>query len=170
MPVSKFVAVGLDGSPEARVALEYAAEEARLRGTQLKVVTAFAFPQYTALGQAYPVLVTPEQIEADVVAASHRIVDQVLAGVEHPPPVAIAARPGGAAQVLIECATGAEMLVIGHRGRGALASTTLGSVGLHCVLHARCPVTVVRGALQRETAREPAAAAIPARRAATATS
>ena len=36
--------------------------------------------------------------------------------------------------------------MLGHRGRGAVRSALLGSVGLHCVLHATCPVTTVRQA------------------------
>jgi nucleotide-binding universal stress UspA family protein len=58
--------------------------------------------------------------------------------------------------VLVEASEGADLLVLGHRGRGALRSALLGSVGLHCVLHATCPVTVVRPAAA--IARTPAAA------------
>jgi nucleotide-binding universal stress UspA family protein len=38
----------------------------------------------------------------------------------------------------------ADLLVVGHRGRGGIARACLGSVGLQCVLHAACPVVVVR--------------------------
>jgi hypothetical protein len=34
--------------------------------------------------------------------------------------------------------------VVGHLGRGGIASACLGSVGLQCVLHGACPVVVVR--------------------------
>jgi len=51
---------------------------------------------------------------------------------------------GRPADVLIEVSRRAALLVVGHRGRGPLTSALLGSVGLHCVLHAVCPVTVVR--------------------------
>ena len=37
----------------------------------------------------------------------------------------------------------AVVLVVGHRGRGAVASRVIGSVGLSVVLHAACTVTVV---------------------------
>ena len=47
----------------------------------------------------------------------------------------------------------ADLLVLGHRGRGAFRSAVLGSVGLHCVLHATCPVTIVRA--ERAAASEP---------------
>ena len=52
-------------------------------------------------------------------------------------PTEVVAVPGPAAKALIEQAAGAEVLVVGHRGRGGFTSAVLGSVGLHCVLHAR---------------------------------
>jgi nucleotide-binding universal stress UspA family protein len=56
-------------------------------------------------------------------------------------PLAVA---GGPAPVLLDAAKGADLLVLGHRGQGAFSSAVLGSVGLQCVLHATCPVTIVR--------------------------
>jgi nucleotide-binding universal stress UspA family protein len=53
--------------------------------------------------------------------------------------------------VLVDQSRDADMLVVGHRGRGGLRSAVLGSVGLQCVLHAAVPVTVVRPV--QETAR-----------------
>ena len=64
---------------------------------------------------------------------------------------------------LVEQSRQAALLVLGHRGRGAFASTFLGSVGLSCVLHAHCPVTIVRATSAGEDATAPAvAAATPA--------
>jgi len=170
VPPSDFIVVGVDGSPDSRAALEYAVTEARLRGARVKVVAAYSFPEYSALGQPYPVLVTPEQIEADVVGAVREVVDEVLAGEEHPPAVTVSVHSGDAADVLTRSASDAVALVVGHRGRGAVASTVLGSVGLRCVLHARCPVTIVGTERRRQRVHEPVAATIPAIRAAIATS
>ena len=63
--------------------------------------------------------------------------------------------PGPAAKALLEKAADADLLVVGHRGRGGFKSAVLGSVGMHCVLHATCPVTVVRP--QQEPADAPRA-------------
>jgi nucleotide-binding universal stress UspA family protein len=63
--------------------------------------------------------------------------------------------PGAPAAVLVEQAQGADLLVVGHRGRGGVASALLGSVGMHCVLHAPCPVTIVRPAPQLVEERSP---------------
>jgi nucleotide-binding universal stress UspA family protein len=74
-------------------------------------------------------------------------------------PVELHEVEGRAAEVLIEQSRGADVLVVGHRGRGGFASAMLGSVGLQCVLHAQCPVTVIRpAAAQTEPAARRAAA------------
>jgi hypothetical protein len=53
-----------------------------------------------------------------------------------------------------------DVLIVGHRGRGGFASMLLGAVGLQCVLHAHCPVIVVRptGITRSAPIAEPAAA------------
>lgn len=66
-------------------------------------------------------------------------------------PVELQEAVGRPAQVLVEQSRGAGLLVVGHRGRGGFASALLGSVGLQCVLHAECPVAVVRPSARRET-------------------
>jgi len=52
---------------------------------------------------------------------------------------------GVPAQVLVEEATDAELLVVGSRGLGGLRELLLGSVSHQCVQHAPCPVVVTRG-------------------------
>lgn len=37
------------------------------------------------------------------------------------------------------------LVVVGGSGHGAFTGMLVGSVSLHCVTHAFCPVTVVRG-------------------------
>jgi nucleotide-binding universal stress UspA family protein len=44
---------------------------------------------------------------------------------------------------LIDASGDADRLVVGSRGRGAVAAAMLGSVSQACVRHARCPVVVV---------------------------
>jgi len=58
---------------------------------------------------------------------------------------------GAPADVLVQRATGAALLVVGTRGRGTMPGLLLGSVALRSVVHARCPVMVVRPHLTSST-------------------
>jgi nucleotide-binding universal stress UspA family protein len=152
------IVVGVDGSPEARTALEYAFEEAALRGARLRVVSAGQIPEYWAM--AYGLTAPPPvaTIVDGVRSAVQEMVDEVAAARPAQAgrvPVSVHVRAGAAADVLVDAADGADLLVLGHRGRGALRSVVLGSVGLHCILHAPCPVTIVRPQAVRQGVADP---------------
>jgi nucleotide-binding universal stress UspA family protein len=143
----KTVVVGVDGSAEARVALVFAMQEAAMRRSVLRVVAAVQLPAYGLTAPTMVVVPSPQELVDDVRQAAQTYVDEAVAaqgqggdGV----PIEVEAIVGHPAAVLCSAAEGAELLVVGHRGRGAVASAIIGSVGLHCVLHASCPVVVVR--------------------------
>jgi nucleotide-binding universal stress UspA family protein len=85
--------------------------------------------------------VHPETVRKSAEVRARRHVDEVLAALDGggEVPVEVTARFGTAVGVLIDAADGADLLVVGHRGRGAFRSTAFGSVGTGCVLHARAP-------------------------------
>jgi nucleotide-binding universal stress UspA family protein len=60
---------------------------------------------------------------------------------------------GNPGKVLTERSSGADLLVVGSRGLGAVSGLLLGSVGAYCVSHAQCPVVVWR---ERATAKRSA--------------
>ena len=102
------------------------------------------FPSAASYGVS--VLPTIEEVVEDNLTVAR---DVLKTAVDDAPglsevPVDVIALPGAPARVLVEQAQGAALLVVGHRGRGGFKSAVLGSVGMHCVLHATCPVTVVR--------------------------
>jgi nucleotide-binding universal stress UspA family protein len=132
----KTVVVGVDGSADARAALAFALEDAAMRGASPRVVAAVQMPGYGLASFAAVPQPRPGELVDEVVAG-------VGAGVAGAPIVveAVVGHPGDA---LGSAADGAELRVVGHRGRGAVASVVIGSVGLHCVLPAGCPVTIVR--------------------------
>lgn len=139
------VVVGVDGSPGSRAAAEYAWEEAALRHGELRIVAVAPVPDYWAVTYGLSQPPPPTESLDGVRAETRRFADELIAA--HPDtavPVTVEARMGVAWHQLIEAAKGASLLVVGHRGRGAIASAMLGSVGLQTVLHAPLPVTVVR--------------------------
>ncbi len=104
-----------------------------------------AFESAGRFGDRYsiPIPVSDEEIARREEVATRKIVDEVLGAAESLPEVRIVAMAGATGPTLVEESRTAELLVVGHRGRGELASVLLGSVG-HCVLHAHSPVLVVR--------------------------
>jgi nucleotide-binding universal stress UspA family protein len=140
------VVVGVDGSPESRTAIEFAMREAARRHAQVRVVAAAQLPEYWTRAYGTAALWSPEEVIADTKLAARQTVDDVVNA--HPELTAIEftveAVVGQPGPVLVDASEGADLLVLGHRGCGAVRSALLGSVGLHCVLHAACPVTVVR--------------------------
>lgn len=140
------VVVGIDGSPGSRAALAWAMEAAAATGATVQALTAFAVDFYWT----DPYLADPRRIDAitaDTRARAAAMVDEASAAMEEtggtPPEVELLVLPGPAPQHLVYQSHGAELLVVGSRGRGGVASTLLGSVALHCSAHARCPVVVV---------------------------
>ncbi|GAA4790991.1 hypothetical protein GCM10023200_27680 [Actinomycetospora chlora] len=146
------VVVGLDDSVGARTALRHGLAEARRRGAELEVVTSFVSPERLAVLDRIPVTADRASAARAATAAARAVVDEVLAAerAEHPdrpvPRVVVRAVAGDPGPALTDAAADAELLVLGHRGRGGVATTLLGSTGWWCVRHARCPLTIVPGA------------------------
>jgi len=149
------VVVGVDGSPTSLAALDFAFEEAQRRNTGLLVVTAFDLPEVWSLTYGLPVSCTVEEVQQSMLQNTRRVVTEALGGrttTGGAPDVGIVAQGGSAARVLISAAAavGSPLLVVGSRGRGGFKRMLLGSVSLSCVLHACCPVTVVRSGADQD--------------------
>src|SRR5690348_13591389 len=141
------VVVGIDGSPSSRAALAWALEAAADRGAEVQALSAFPVDFYWT----DPYLADQGRIDAiraDTHARATAMVDEVrsLVLVDGTVPVEVLVVPGPPAQHLVRQSRGTDLLVVGSRGRGGVASTLLGSVALHCCAHARCPVVVVHPA------------------------
>ena len=133
------IVVGVDGSPQARRALDWAVAEARRTGDALLLVAAWMFPM--ALGYAFTTTVH------EVRQAAQDTVDRAVAHVaEVAPELAVTGetteqQPGPA---LVASSKGADLLVVGSRGLGGFEGLLLGSVSQYCSRHATCSVVVVR--------------------------
>lgn len=138
------VAVGVDGSPSSLRALTTAAEEAVRRNTTLHVVRAWSLrtvprPADSPAG-AVPSL---DEYKQSCLEDTERLVARKL-GTDLSFPVEIHVVHSPSPQALLSASRGADLLVVGHRGRGGFAGLMLGSVAEQCVRHASCPVLVVR--------------------------
>jgi nucleotide-binding universal stress UspA family protein len=137
------IVVGVDGSPHARAALEWAVAEAHHDGDAIDAVlvydTGLAWIDVGSDAEAMIVARSAELAKE----ALHDALHQVTFPTDRPTkllPVAIAGEPAFA---LVELAEHADLLVVGTRGRGAFTGLFLGSVSQRCAEWSRCPVVVV---------------------------
>jgi len=138
------VVVGVDGSAGSRAALLAAADEAVRCGAELDVVAAWS-PADSWTDLSTIALPTWDEERSRVRHATASVVEEVLAARAGPvPAVRLEVVDGAAADVLVERSREARLLVVGSHGRGALRGLLLGSVALHCAMHAAAPVLVVR--------------------------
>ncbi|TKK87813.1 universal stress protein [Herbidospora galbida] len=132
--------VGYDGSHEAETALEFAFAEADRRDARLKLVYAWEPPSFAAHAVVYGAPI--QQMFDECVASVWQQLAPWTAKYPHVP-VERLALCGHPVFLLSEESRAADLVVVGSRGRGAIASLALGSVG-HGLLHrAHCPVAVV---------------------------
>jgi nucleotide-binding universal stress UspA family protein len=150
------IVVGLDGSVGSNAALRWALDEARLRGSSLRVVHVYQPPRLplTEAGVAAPgglgVPVLAESADELVRAAeaeAMNVIEEALrrtgGDLRRELEIERAAVEGPPAQTLIELARGAELLVVGSRGRGGFLGLLLGSVSQQCAQHPPCPVVIL---------------------------
>jgi len=156
------IVVGVDGSPSSLRALRWAVGQAGLVGAPVEAVIAWQDPAGYGLGFDWGLV--PLESESLAAAAEKVLADslaQVTAGQQTGVPstqVVPRVVQGHPAQVLLEAARGAQMLVVGSRGHGTLAGMLLGSVSQQCVQHAPCPVLVVPAVPQPSPATAPGTA------------
>lgn len=132
------IVVGADGSPGSREALTWAAHYAEVTGKAVLLVTAWHYPLM------YGTVPAPG---VDFESGARDVLDDTLKAAEAEFPAVrfeTILLPGRAADWLIWASDGAELMVVGSRGHGEFAGMLLGSVSMHCVSHAHCPVVVVR--------------------------
>jgi nucleotide-binding universal stress UspA family protein len=123
-PGVEHIVVGVDGSEGAAVALRWAAAEARVRQARLEAVTAY----------------TTDSMRAGAESALHDAVqgldtDRLM--------IDLTVREGRPAEVLLERAEAADLLVVGTRGLGRARELFLGSVSHACVHRSPVAVAVV---------------------------
>ncbi|RBY82590.1 universal stress protein [Geodermatophilus sp. TF02-6] len=159
--------VGVDGSPGAFAALVWTLAAAARSGAEVEVVSTFPVGAYWTDPYRADAGRT-DTARSDTEARTRAFLAEAMGEpTVTAVPRAAAVRvhvtvgAGTPAEYLVRRAEGARLLVVGSRGRGGVRSTLLGSVALHCAVHAPCPVMVVRPQPARAPA-APRAAAAPA--------
>jgi nucleotide-binding universal stress UspA family protein len=135
--------VGVDGSEGSVAALRWAVRYGAATGTPVRAVLAWHYP--TAAAQP-PVGRAPEPVTEEVEDHEAAILREAIGkAAADTPDVQIhgVVRYGHPVEVLIEESGHADVLVVGRRGHEGFLAKHLGSVSLHCVNAAQCPVVVV---------------------------
>ena len=139
---TKPVVVGVDGSEESLLAVEWAALEARRHSSPLRIVSV---PDVMPRMHAYHA--SPAEIAAALRGISARALDAAITRSEEVAPglpVDTGLLSGPPAVAVAESGSDASMLVVGARGAGGFAAMMLGSVSRYVAAWAPCPVVVVR--------------------------
>ena len=139
------IVVGVDGSPSSRAALRWAVGQAALTGGAVHAVMAWHVP--VALSRSVWAPISVDEWD-NLVEDTHKALDAVISEEVQPTDrhwVTTHVVNGHPAEVLLDAADDADLLVVGSRGHGGFADALLGSVGQYCVHHAHCPVLIMRG-------------------------
>lgn len=137
--VGEKIIVGIDGSEDARVALEWAVAHAK-PGDEIEVIHTWTQPLMAAeAGYALDPKLFADSAKAvldeeiSVVRAAHPDLPAMKAW-------CVEGHPGTA---LLQAAKDADLLVVGTRGRGGFVGLLLGSTSTYLAHHAKCPVVIV---------------------------
>lgn len=132
------IVVGVDGSSSSADALRWAANQAALTGGELHVITAW----HLAAAYGYVPVGPDFDWERDGESMLDQMIEKAVS-TDRRVEIHKQVMQGHPAQVLLDAADGAQLLVVGSRGHGGFTGMLLGSVSQHLVAHARCPVVVV---------------------------
>ena len=136
------ILVALDGSEPAKRAFGHAADLADALNARLTVITVVPDVAAPAYGAQVDVERLRQELEDDTEKLLRWAVDSLPPGL----PITKVTKHGHAGPRILEQlkAGNHDLLVMGSRGRGRLASNLLGSVAAHVYFHSRVPMLVVQ--------------------------
>lgn len=142
------IVVGVDGSPASKVAVDWAARDAARRGEALNLVHVLVPPAV----MAFPEVPMPagyldwqEEQGRKLLEDARTTVEEAVRDTGGAAHVEVSTEmvSGPAVPALADLSTGAQLIVVGCRGRGALARGLLGSISTGLAHHAHCPVAII---------------------------
>jgi nucleotide-binding universal stress UspA family protein len=145
------IVVGVEGSGYARAALIWAIEEAHHRDAVVEVVTCYSPTYVPAAPDLGYVPLDSFDLLSEVEKMQTEVIESAVECANHPEvEVRKIVKKGRAADTLMATAEGADMLVVGNRGRGGFAGLRLGSVSQSIAHHSPCPLVIVRTGLAED--------------------
>ncbi|MGA8250261.1 MAG: universal stress protein [Mycobacterium sp.] len=152
LPVThRGIIVGVDGSSVSKLAVDWAARDAAMRNIVLTMVnvqdppmlltnpTPFTFGGGMSMAPGYREW--QQDAGREILNDAFKTVRDATKG--RPIEVTSEMVNGPAVRTLVNLSKEAQLVVVGSRGRGALARVLLGSVSTGLVHHAHCPVAVI---------------------------
>jgi nucleotide-binding universal stress UspA family protein len=139
-PTDAPIVVGVGDDEGSRAALLIAFALGDRLGADVAVV--YALPERRAPGEInIPVIIDEDALERDALQRLSATVGPVATRWPHVD-VSYTVEMGRAGRVILDNADGAQLIVVGSRGRGNLASALLGSTGLNLLHHSPVPVVL----------------------------
>lgn len=133
--------VAIDGSPTARRALEEGAELAEALNSRLTLIA--VAPGMPA--SAHRAGVNVRELEREIQADTEKLLREAVGSLPEDLPVTTVLKQGDAGERIVEQIRSGnhDLLVMGSRGRGRVASNLFGSVGAYVHYHARVAMLVM---------------------------
>ncbi|MEU2157282.1 universal stress protein [Streptomyces sp. NPDC019396] len=139
------IAVGVDGSGESMAAIDWAADEAALRGTGLRLVYASRWQEHR-LQAVKPTREAQGEEDRGLLAAAEQRAHTRRPGISTSPEET----EDAPARLLVDVGSDSELLVLGSSALGSASGFIVGSVGQEVVADAKRPVVLVRPGYGKE--------------------
>ena len=135
---TKPIVVGIDGTPASDRALEWALDEAVVRGCPVHVVHAWSFEALSDWTET-----TEQRVRTESDALIEKALQAAGARRQELPEIVRKSLRGDAAETLEKASEGAAMLVVASHTGHRIRQIVLGSTSMHVVRHAHAPIVVI---------------------------
>jgi nucleotide-binding universal stress UspA family protein len=141
------IVIGLDGSPGSTHALQWAIDMAKRLGGEIVAVHVDSLPIYVPgpMGIVPPAETPEERADLQEAFTTEWCLPLRKSGVRYRA-IVEESTPVGTAMIEVALREGADMIVVGSRGRNGVTELLLGSISHQVAHHSPIPVVIVPGA------------------------